>query len=88
MHYWKEFLSTNPFRDANSRSKKAMKSFNSQLKIFSRIVIEPTTIGGKPKIIYSGKQNGNDDLVMTFLIGLYWSQMFMTGRSTPCYKDF
>ena len=88
MHYWKDFLSTNPYRDANSRSQKASKAFNSQLKIFSRVVIEPKNIGGKPKIIYSGKQNGNDDLVMTFLIGLYWSMMFMTGRSTPCYKDF
>ena len=88
MHYWKDFLSTNPFRDANSRSKKAVRSFNGQLKIFSRVVIPSKALDGKPKIIYSGKQNGNDDLVMTFLIGLYWSMMFMTGRSTPCYKDF
>jgi len=88
MHFWENFMSTNPFRDANKRTTRAKKTFISQLKIFSRIVIESKTAGGKPKIIYSGKDHGNDDLVMTFLIGLYWSMNFMIGRSTPCYRDF
>jgi len=35
----------------------------------------------------SGKEQGNDDLVMTFMIGLYWSIQFMTGRSNPSARD-
>ena len=63
--------------------------FRKQLGSFSKVVIPRGKDGyEKPKVTYSGKAAGaNDDLVMTFVIGLYWSVQFMTGRSTPSVRD-
>ena len=84
------FVCSNPFADANLRAKSCKKSFLQQLTFFNKIVIHKgkPEEGNRPKIIYSGKKSGNDDLVMTFIIGMYWSMMFMTGRSTPNFRDF
>lgn len=84
------FVCANPFADANLRAKSCKKSFLQQLSFFNKIVIQKgkPEEGNRPKIIYSGKKSGNDDLVMTFIIGMYWSMMFMTGRSTPNFRDF
>lgn len=85
--YAQKFVCVNPFEDANSRAAKVKRMFRSQLGIFSKLVIPRGKEYNIPKIIYSGKQNGNDDLVMTFMIGLYWSIQFMTGRSNPNARD-
>ena len=85
--YAQKFVCVNPFADANSRAARVKRMFRSQLGIFSKLVIPRGKEYNIPKIIYSGKQNGNDDLVMTFMIGLYWSIQFMTGRSNPNARD-
>ena len=85
--YAQKFVCANPFEDANSRAAKVKRMFRSQLGIFSKLVIPRGKEYNIPKIIYSGKQNGNDDLVMTFMIGLYWSIQFTTGRSNPNARD-
>ncbi len=92
MHFAKdeEWVTANPFKDANLRANSVRKEFIQQLGFFNKIVImkgEPHE-GNIPKIVYSGKKSGNDDIVMTFVIGLYWAMMFMTGRSLPNFKDF
>ena len=61
--------------------------FRKQLSIFSKIVAPRGKDYNLPKVIYSGKEQGNDDLVMTFIIGLYWSIQFMTGRTQPNIKE-
>ena len=61
--------------------------FRKQLGLFSKIVVPRGKGYNMPKIIYTGKENGNDDLVMTFMIGLFWSIQFVTGRSNPSAKD-
>jgi len=85
--YAQKFVCVNPFADANSRAARVKRMFRSQLGIFSKLVIPRGKEYNIPKIIYSGKQNGNDDLVMTFMIGLYWSIQFTTGRSNPNARD-
>ena len=87
--YADRFVCANPFGDANGREARVKRMFRKQLGGFSKVVIPR---GGKdyskPKVTYSGKAAGaNDDLVMCFVIGLYWSVQFMTGRSTPCIRD-
>jgi len=87
--YADRFVCANPFGDANEREARVKRMFRKQLGGFSKVVIPR---GGKdyskPKVTYSGKAAGaNDDLVMCFVIGLYWSVQFMTGRSTPSARD-
>ena len=86
--YAKKFVCMNPFEDANKRATKVKKMFRKQLSVYSKIVVAR----GKdsyniPKIVYSGKNQGEDDLVMTFQIGLYWSIQFVTGRTHPHIKE-
>ena len=86
--YADKFVCMNPFEDANKRAKKVKKQFRKQLSVYSKIVVAR----GKdsyniPKIVYSGKDSGEDDLVMTFQIGLYWSIQFITGRTSPHVKE-
>ena len=81
----REFICMNPFQDANKRAVVVKKKFQQQLAFFNKIVIargEPEE-GNPPKIVYSGKKSGPDDTIMTMVITLYWSMMFMTNRSTP-----
>jgi len=87
--YADRFICANPFGDANSRESRVKRMFRKQLGSFSKVVIPRGKDGyEKPKVTYSGKAAGaNDDLVMTFVIGLYWSVQFMTGRSTPSVRD-
>jgi hypothetical protein len=87
--YADHFVCSNPFGDANEREARVKRMFRKQLGGFSKVVIPR---GGKdyskPKVTYSGKAAGaNDDLVMCFVIALYWSVQFMTGRSTPSVRD-
>ena len=83
--YASKFICANPFGDANSREARVKRMFRNQLGLFSKII---TPRGHNlPKVIYTGKENGNDDLVMTFIIGLYWSIQFMTGRTQPSIKE-
>ena len=86
--YADKFVCMNPFEDANKRAAKVKKMFRKQLSVYSKIVVAR----GKdsyniPKIVYSGKDQGEDDLVMTFQIGLYWSIQFVTGRTHPHIKE-
>jgi hypothetical protein len=87
--YAERFICVNPFGDANTRASRVKRMFRKQLGSFSKVVIPRGKDGyEKPKVTYSGKAAGaNDDLVMTFVIGLYWSVQFMTGRSTPSVRD-
>jgi hypothetical protein len=85
--YSKTFVCANPYGDANERAKRVKGMFRKQLGLFSKIVVPRGKGYNMPKIIYTGKENGNDDLVMTFLIGLFWSIQFVTGRSNPSAKD-
>jgi len=85
--YASQFVCANPYGDANSRAARVKRMFRKQLGMFSKIVVPRGKDYNIPKIIYSGKEQGNDDLVMTFMIGLYWSIQFMTGRSDPSAKD-
>jgi len=87
--YAERFICVNPFGDANTREARVKRMFRKQLGSFSKVVIPRGKDGyEKPKVTYSGKAAGaNDDLVMTFVIGLYWSVQFMTGRSTPSVRD-
>lgn len=86
--YADKFVCMNPFEDANKRATKVKKMFRKQLSVYSKIVVAR----GKdsyniPKIVYSGKDQGEDDLVMTFQIGLYWGIQFVTGRTHPHIKE-
>tara|TARA_B100001559_G_C16448844_1_gene598199 strand:- start:1011 stop:1412 length:402 start_codon:yes stop_codon:yes gene_type:complete len=85
--YAEKFVCANPFGDANAREARVKRMFRKQLSIFSKIVVPRGKEYNLPKVIYTGKEQGNDDLVMTFLIGMYWSIQFMTGRSNPSIKD-
>lgn len=85
--YAERFVCANPYGDANARAARVKRMFRKQLGMFSKIVVPRGKDYNIPKIIYSGKEQGNDDLVMTFMIGLYWSIQFMTGRSNPSFKD-
>ena len=85
--YASRFVCANPFADANDRAARVKRMFRSQLGMFSKIVVPRGKDYNIPKVIYSGKEQGNDDLVMTFMIGLYWSVQFMTGQSNPSAKD-
>jgi len=85
--YASQFICVNPYGDANARGARVKRMFRKQMGIFSKIVIPRGSNHSKPKIIYSGKDQGNDDLVLTFMIALYWSIQFMTGRSNPSAKD-
>lgn len=82
------FVCMNPFQDANKRASVVKKKFMQQIGFFNKIIIprgNPEE-GNIPKIVYSGKKSGPDDTVMTMLITLYWSMMYMTGRSTPNFN--
>jgi len=88
VYYAEKFVCMNPFEDANERAAKVKKMFRKQLSVYSKIVVAR----GKdnyniPKIVYSGKDQGEDDLVMTFQIGLYWSIAFVTGRTSPNIRE-
>jgi hypothetical protein len=85
--YSETFVCANPYGDANERAKRVKGMFRKQLGLFSKIVVPRGKGYNMPKIIYTGKENGNDDLVMTFLIGLFWSIQFVTGRSNPSARD-
>ena len=85
--YANQFICVNPYGDANSRVARVKRMFRKQLGIFSKIVVPRGKEYNLPKVIYSGKEQGNDDLVMTFMIGMYWSIQFTTGRSNPSIKD-
>lgn len=83
-----EFVCMNPFQDANKRANIVKGKMTRQLSFFNKLVIHKGNPeeGGIPKIVYSGKGSGPDDIMMTMVITLYWSMMFMTGRSTPNFK--
>ncbi len=85
--YASKFVCANPFGDANKREARVKRMFRKQLSIFSKIVVPRGKEYNIPKVIYSGKEQGNDDLVMTFLIGLFWSIKFMTGSTSPSIKE-
>ena len=87
--YAVKFACMNPFGDANGRAARVKKMFRNQLGSFSKVVIPRGSKDySKPKVTYSGKAAGaNDDLVMCFIIGIYWSVQFMTGQSNPSVKD-
>ena len=80
----KDFVVANPFADAN-RHPETKDTFIRQLEQFCKLVVSRDH--DLPKIIYSGKMNGPDDLVMTFMIGMYWAMQFMTNRCTPCDRS-
>ena len=85
--YAEKFVCADPFYDANEREARVKRMFRKQLTVFSKIVVPRGKEYNLPKVIYSGKGDGEDDICMTFLIGLYWSIQFMTGRSDPSFKD-
>jgi hypothetical protein len=83
-----QFVCMNPFQDANKRGNIVKKKHLQQLAFFNKLVIprgNPEE-GAIPKVVYSGKASGPDDTIMTMVITLYWSMMFMTGRSNPNFK--
>lgn len=82
-----DFVCVNPFEDANSRAAKVKRMFRRQLGIFSKIVVPRGKQYNLPKVIYSGKEQGNDDLVMTFMIGLFWSIKFFTNATDPTARE-
>lgn len=77
----------NPFADANRRQADALRNLIDQLYGFSKLVIKREGNYNLPKIVYTGKRTGNDDICMTMLIAFYWALQFMTGKSTPSFKD-
>tara|TARA_B100000683_G_scaffold52645_1_gene50325 strand:+ start:685 stop:2427 length:1743 start_codon:yes stop_codon:yes gene_type:complete len=82
-----QFVCVNPYEDANSRAAKVKRMFRKQLSIFSKIVVPRGKEYNLPKVIYSGKEQGNDDLVMTFMIGMYWSIKFFTNATDPTARE-
>mgnify|MGYP006086513563 CR=1 FL=1 len=85
--YSEQFVCVNPYEDANSREGKVKRMFRSQLGIFSKIVVPRGKEYNLPKVIYTGKDQGNDDLVMTFMIGMYWSIKFFVNATDPPARD-
>ena len=85
--YASQFVCADPYEDANTRVARVKKMFRQQLTVFSRIVVPRGKDYNVPKVIYSGKDQGEDDMVMTFLIGLYWSIKFFTNATDPCARD-
>lgn len=85
--YSEQFVCVNPYEDANEREAKVKRMFRSQLGIFSKIVVPRGKEYNLPKVIYSGKEQGNDDLVMTFMIGMYWSIKFFTNATDPPARE-
>lgn len=50
-----------------------------QMNNFSRVILEKkNNIVDKPNVTYSGKSKGKDDLMMSFLLACYWSNLFFT----------
>lgn len=85
--YSEQFVCADPYEDANARAARVKKMFRRQLTVFSRIVVPRGKDYNVPKVIYTGKDQGEDDLVMTFLIGLYWSIKFFTNATDPSARD-
>jgi len=85
--YSEQFVCADPYEDANSRTARVKKMFRQQLTVFSRIVVPRGKDYNVPKVIYSGKDQGEDDMVMTFLIGLYWSIKFFTNVTSPNARE-
>lgn len=81
------FVCCNPFADANRREAEIIRSFYEQLQGFSKLIIKKEGNYALPKIVYTGKKSGNDDIMMTMLIALFWSTQFLTGKSTPNYQN-
>ena len=82
-----KFICCNPHQDANTRTATVIRNFFEQLGGFCKLMVQREGNYSLPKIIYTGKRTGNDDLMMTMLIALFWATQFMTGKSTPNYRD-
>lgn len=64
-------------------------SFFKQLSNFAEVVKESNVPGTKAKRFFSGKDYGSkDDLVMSFINGLLWSQRFLTENSFHIIRDY
>ena len=85
--YSEKFVCADPYEDANSREARVKKMFRRQLAVFSKIVVPRGKEYNIPKVIYSGKEQGEDDMCMTFLIGLYWSIKFFTNATDPTARE-
>lgn len=88
MRYAEPFASGNPFQlnlTAEMRASKVQGAFNEQLSRFKKIVYQPQLAHMLPKVTYSGKTDAEnkvnprfqDDLVMSWLIGMYFGDLFL-----------
>lgn len=86
--FWEAMFSANPNGGANEKER-VMEDFKEQLMSFKRVIVHPQRGFSLPKIHYSGKsKGGRDDLVMSLMIGIYWSTEFVCNRTEAPYAMF
>lgn len=90
IHFIKDTVCANPYKDANSRLTSVKKEFQTQLLQFRKMTIQPAQSYQLAKIIYTGKvkEGMNDDIAMTLLFTTYWAQQFMNKKITCPYERF
>ena len=86
---YKNLISANPFVCAKSRRAKVLDEFKKQWANFRKVVTKPKESWKLPRIVYTGKLKGsNDDIIMTLLFGVWWSQRFVNREVLAPYSDF
>lgn len=66
------------FVTSETKVDEIVQKLNNQLQGFMRFPIESSDpVARDDRVVWSGKPNGPDDLVMCMLFGIYWSSVFM-----------
>ena len=86
--FWTHLVVANPKGGSNEKER-VLTDFKEQLLSFKRIIVHPDRGFSLPKIHYSGKsKGGRDDLIMSLMIGIYWTTEFVTKRTEAPYEQF
>lgn len=88
IQFYSKIVVANPTGGANEKDR-VLADFKEQLLSFKRVIVHPQRGFALPKIHYSGKsKGGRDDLVMSLLIGIYWTTEFTCQRTEAPYDEF
>ena len=90
LRYHDPLVVANPFLTGatpDERRNEARREFERQLRSFRRIAMLPRSLGGRPRIHYTGKSDQDntqtsrlkDDMCMALLFGVYWSGQHKNG---------
>ena len=87
VHFSDLFIHTNTFKTGINIKEK----FQKQLLSFRKTIVKTQSAkdyGEGIKHFYSGKASGQDDMVLSFIIGCYWAKEFITRRTIAPYDSF